>query len=307
MMPGDEALLDRPIAATRRSDAAARARSALAGRWFVILAAIMLAAPVLRSLASIVWTTEQGAQGPLVLATGLWLLAYEARRIGVTTRGAGGAIGRALVGVAAGGVVYVVAAIMGMLWLQCVGLFLALLACFYAYVGGDAIRRLWFPLAYLLFVIPPPYAVIAPATRALKLMISSASVNILSTLGYEVASSGTTLFIDQYEVLVAAACSGMNSIMSLLAVGLFYIYLRHRADWRYAAILAVLVLPIAIATNMIRVLLLLLLTHYAGEAVAQGMLHEAAGMMMFFVALFVLFAVDMAVMPLYRRARGLRA
>lgn len=267
--------------------------------WFVGIAAAILAIPSLAKLGRQVWTTEQGAQGPIILATGLWLLWNEVAASRVPARRPGPI--RALVPIVIAALGYLLGRVAGILWLEWLGVSVVLIAALHAYVGMAKLRALWFPILYLLFLTPPPYSVIAPATRLLKLAISATAVEVMGLLGFQVASSGTTIFIDQYELLVAEACSGMNSIMSLLAIGLFYIFLRHRADWRYALLLAVLVLPIAILTNLARVIILMLMTHYFGDAVAQGMLHEAAGLMMFFIALFTLMGVDHLLSPVRRR------
>ncbi|SOB81082.1 exosortase [Sphingomonas guangdongensis] len=269
--------------------------------WFLALAAAAFAGPPLAALARVVWSTEQGAQGPIILMTGLWLLTIEAipvLRSGIPQPGRRGLVAAWLV---ASLLPYAIASMLGVVWLQWAATYSALVAVGYAYAGGQVLKRLWFPLFYLLFLIPPPYSVMLALTRALKLWISSAAVEILTLFGYNVASSGTTLFIDQYELLVAAACAGMNSLFSLLAIGLFYIYLRHRSEWRYAVVLAALVIPIAIAANLLRVILLLLITKYLGNQVAQGILHDAAGLSMFMLALLLLIAIDAALDPLRRR------
>ncbi len=267
--------------------------------WFLAVAVLVFAGPGLLGLANQVWTTEQGSQGPIILATGLWLLVREIREVRARPeRGNDVVAGATLFGAA---LAYVFGHVAGMLWLEWFASYVALVAIFYAYAGRRMTRLLWFPLLYLAMLTPLPYSVITPATRALKLWISAAAVDVLSVLGFQVANSGTTLYIDQYELLVAAACSGMNSIMSLLAIGLFYIFLRHRADWRYAIVLALLVLPVAILANLIRVVILLLITHYLGDAAAQGLLHEAAGMVMFFVALLTLIAIDGLLSPVRRQ------
>lgn len=268
---------------------------------FLALAAVVFALPGLIALGRTVWSTEQGAQGPIILATGIWLLVREASAVLAAHPVHAGRRGIVAAWLVVAIVAYLMAGMIGIVWLQWAATYSALVAVAYAYVGLPTLKRLWFPLFYLLFLIPPPYGIMLALTRALKLWISTAAVDILAALGFQVASSGTTLFIDQYELLVAAACSGMNSIVSLLAIGLFYIYLRHQSDWRYAGILAIMVIPIAIAANLIRVIMLLLITKYLGNEVAQGMLHEAAGLSMFMVALVLLIAIDAVLEPLRDR------
>jgi exosortase len=198
-------------------------------------------------------------------------------------------------------IAYLFSRIVGMIWLQWLSAYIALVAVFYAYVGGAMIRQLWFPLLYLLFLVPPPYFLIASITDSRKLWLSTTAVDMLSGLGFDVARSGTTLYIDQYELLVADACAGINSLFSLLAIGCFYIYLLHRADWRYCAVLAILVLPIAMIANLVRVLALMLVTHYFGDAIAQGPFHKLAGVVMFLAALACFVIVDAVLAPVRRR------
>ena len=262
--------------------------------WFLAVAGIAFATPGLIALSQQIWSTEQGAHGPIILTTGLWLLCRESA--GIQPRAGSVAITVAALAVGLSGFLF--ANVAGVLWLQWASTYLVLLGVLYAYIGGAAIRLLWFPLFYLAFLIPPPFGVMVTVTGNLRLLISAGAVDILSLAGLQVASSGVSLYVDQYELLVAAACSGMNSIVSLLAIGLFYIYLRHRANWRYAALLGLLVIPIAILANLARVIILILITHFAGLDAAEGMLHEAAGMVMFFVALVTLIAADSGLAPL---------
>jgi exosortase/archaeosortase family protein len=98
--------------------------------------------------------------------------------------------------------------------------------------------------------------------------------------------------VAQYQLLVEDACSGMNSITGLVAISLFYIYLLRNASWRYSIVLVALVIPIAIIANIIRVATLVLLTYFFGDAVAQGFLHMAAGLLLFTSALALVFLVD---------------
>lgn len=265
--------------------------------WFVLGAVALFALPSLIWLMAGEWSLEQGAAGPIILASGGWLLVREAR----TIRNMPGRITWAMAGLVPAVLGYVFAYVVGMLWLAWLSTYVALMVVLYTYIGGQALIRLWFPLTYLLFLVPPPYTLIAPVTQSRKLWLSVTSVDLLSALGFEAAYNGTTLYIDQYELLIADACAGMNSLISLLAVGLFYVYVLYRADWRYAILLAILTLPIAMIANLARILLLLLATHYLGIARVEGVLHETAGLFMFLVALGCLIGMDTVLGPLRRR------
>ena len=69
----------------------------------------------------------------------------------------------------------------------------------------------------------------------------------------------------------------------------------------YGLLLSLLILPVAILANFVRVLILILVTYYFGEAAAQGFLHSLAGLTMFVVALLGIFAADSLIQPIWRR------
>lgn len=179
------------------------------------------------------------------------------------------------------------------------GLYVALL---YAFLGWRALTRLWFPLVYLAFAVPIPESLVALATNPLKLWISQSAVSLLYLFNYPIANSGVIIYIGQYQLLVAAACAGLNSLITLSALTLFYVYLSHKSDWKYMLLLIAAVIPIAIFANFVRVLILILLTFHVGEAAAQGFLHNFAGMTTFAVSLLSIYLLD----QLCQRAFGWR-
>jgi exosortase len=264
--------------------------------WFLLAAAIVAAAPGVIALARNYWSTEQGAAGPIILMTGLWLLHHEAAGVAPVRDPAARWIVPA--GLLLVGACTVAAAITAKQWLQLLGIYICLALVLYGAIGWRQWLRLRVPILYLAFVIPPPDNLAVPITHALKDLVASASVGSLVALGYPAARDGVLLYIGQYELVVAAACSGMNSLVSLTAIGLFYVYLLHRAHTRYAALLAVLMVPVALFANAVRVVGLLLITYYGGEAAGQGLLHEAAGLFIFLVALSTLVAIDRMLAPL---------
>lgn len=269
--------------------------------WLFIAGAIALATPTMITVARFSWSGEQGGHGPLVLATGLWLLWREGPAA-LRLRRPGSA---ALCGLVMAGslLVYLAARITGIIEIEGFALYGALLAAAYALVGGPVLRELWFPLVYLGFIFPPPDQFVAAVTQPIKIVISEQAVNLLYALGYPIGSSGVSIQIAQYDLLVAAACAGLNSIISLTAICLFYIYVRHRANWRYAALLMLSIIPIAVFANFIRVILLILITYYFGDAAAQGFAHDFAGLIMFLISVLTIFAIDGLAAPV-RRALG---
>jgi exosortase len=144
----------------------------------------------------------------------------------------------------------------------------------------------------LAFLIVPPGSIVTELTQPLKIWISLAAVELLYFLDYPVAHSGAIIHIAQYDLLVETACAGLGSLLSLTAISLLYIHLRWDAGVVRSALLMAAVVPIAIFANFVRVLVLVLLTYYGGDQLAQGFAHDFAGLLLFVVAMLGMFAVD---------------
>jgi exosortase B len=158
--------------------------------------------------------------------------------------------------------------------------------------GGAALRVLWFPFFFLLFMVPLPGELVAAVTMPMKMAVSWVTEQLLFALGYPISRSGVVLQIGQYQLLVADACAGLQTLLTLEALGLFYLNLmRHPSAFRNIA-LAILIIPISFAANVIRVITLTLITYYFGDAAGQGFLHGFAGMVLFVTALGLTIAVD---------------
>ena len=279
-------------------------KSAERWRWtpaalFLLAGAIAFIVPTMLDVARESWSTEQGAHGPLVLATGLWRVLRERPRIAAVARPGSMLLGFGLLVPLA--ILFALARITSIIEIESIVMYLCLVTVFYILCGGAAVRAIWFPLVYLLFVFPPPDTLFAALTQPLKIAISEWSVDLLYLMGYPVAGSGVTIQIGQYEMLVAAACAGLNSLISLTALGLFYTYLRHSSNWRFMLLLVCCIIPIAVLANLVRVLMLLLITYHFGEAAGQGFFHELAGMTMFVTALLGIFLIDWIFTPLRQR------
>ncbi|WP_375401945.1 exosortase V [uncultured Sphingomonas sp.] len=256
----------------------------------IAVGVLSMVIPTLQRVANKSWSTEQGAHGPIVLAIAIWLFV---RRWPAIKRHAllgspwlgGGTLVGALLG-------YTAARIVGSEVLEAAACYGALCATLYLFVGMGGIRQAWFPILYFLFVLPPPGSVVAAATQPLRLQISAGAVSLLSMLGLPVAQTGLVIFIEQYTLEVKAACGGLNSLISLSAIGLFYAYIRHSGDAAYMAVMFCAIVVMAVLANFIRVILLVLITYYLGNEAAQGFLHQFAGMAMFVIALLGTMAFD---------------
>jgi exosortase len=258
---------------------------------FALIAGVaLLVLPTMFEVGRFNWTTEQGGHGPIVLATGLWLLWRELKSSPAPRKPGNLIVGGLSLAMLLS--IYLVARITGVLEIEALAMYGALIMGGYLLLGGALIRSIWFPLLYLALTLPPPDSVVAAITQPIKILISEWAVSLLHALGYPIASSGVMIQIAQYELLVAAACAGLNSIISLGAICLFYGYLRHRQNVPAFLIIAASVIPIAVFSNFIRVIILILISYYLGESAAQGFLHDFAGLTMFAVALVTVFLID---------------
>jgi exosortase len=266
---------------------------------FIAIAAVCLAAPTMLDVARDSWSSDQGAHGPIVLLTGIWLMVRELRATAPRARPGNTLLTLALLSFCL--IVYTLARISGIIEIEGFMMYAALVVAAYGIWGGTVLRCVWFPLVYMLFVFPPPDTLFAMLTQPLKILISQTAVTMLHGLGYPIAGSGVMIQIGQYQMLVAAACAGLNSLLSLTALGMFYSYIRHSSNFYYMLVLICFILPIAVIANLVRVLLLLLITYHFGEAAGQGFFHELAGLSMFASALICIFCLDWLGTPLRRK------
>lgn len=170
--------------------------------------------------------------------------------------------------------------------------------------GLRVLLKNWFPFFYLSLLIPIPGWALDQFTAPLKLLVSALSAGVVEPMGIPLVREGVTMTVGPYQLLVEDACSGLNSLIGLIAITLFYIYLLRNASWRYSLFLVCLIIPVAIAANVIRIVTLILLTYFFGDAVGQGFLHVTAGLFLFALSLGLMFALDSLVFRFIRPARG---
>jgi exosortase len=267
--------------------------------WPIGVGLAALGLPTLWGLSQQIWTREDGAQGALLLAIGLWMLWREGPAMrAVGKSGSTVAAVATLLGAVA---LYVAGRILDYMTVEAGGLYLAGLALLYAEVGLGGLKRAWFPLVFLAFSVPAPEFVIDHLTAPLKHFAAFVSTSGLAAAGLPVAREGVTIMIAQYQLLVEDACSGMNSLSGLIAISLLYIYLLRRASPLYALVLACFAIPLAIAANILRIMALILITYAFGDEVGQSFIHMAAGLFLFTMALLLVFALDQALYPLAQR------
>jgi exosortase len=152
----------------------------------------------------------------------------------------------------------------------------------------------WFPIFYLGFLLPAPGWLLDQVTAPLKLFVTTVATALVEPTGIPIMQQGVTMTVGPYQLLVEDACSGMNSLIGLISITMFYIYLLRNASWRYSAFLVALIIPIAVAANVVRIIILINLTYFFGDAVGQGFLHVTSGLLLFALSLVLMFGLDSA-------------
>lgn len=276
--------------------------------WVWLPVAIGLAALCLPSFVGLwqtTWDTEENGHGPIILMVVIWLL-WQKRDALIE----GPAQPSHVLGWSAlllGLLIFVIGRSQAINTLEVGALIPILVGVLLVMRGWPTVRALWFPLLFLFFMVPLPGLVVDMITGALKQQVSVVAESLLYMAGYPVARTGVILSIGQYKLLVADACSGLNSMFSLSALGLLYLYMMKYRNWLHIGLMLLAILPIAFAANVIRVIILVLITYYLGDAAGQGFAHSTAGMVLFVVALLLLLGFDSLLRLFFFKDRGAAA
>ncbi len=259
--------------------------------WPTLAGLLALYLPTFVSLARDAWLQPDHWHEPVILGVCLYLLwTRRAWWLHAVPAAAGSARAWWLVGT--GLLLYVLGRSQGVVSLEMASLIPVLAGLLWWRRGPGALRAVAFPIGFLAFAVPLPFFFIDWLSGGLKATVSQIVSDLLYGAGYPVAHQGVVLTVGPYQLLVADACSGMNSLYSLAALGVLYLHLRGELGFARRALLLAALAPIAVAANVFRVLTLVLLTFYFGESAAQGAMHVVLGLGAFAVALLLLVGVD---------------
>lgn len=261
--------------------------------WLPLVAGlIVLYLPSLIDLFRGVWSTDQQAHGPIVLGIACWLLYRKWPQMWRASEGQPVASTAGWFLFIFGLLLYVIGRSQDILVFEIGSLIWLLAAILLLMRGLAALKMQWFALFFMLFMIPLPGTVVDTLTMPMKMAVSYVAENILFWGGYPIARTGVILQIGQYKLLVADACAGLHTLFTLEALGLLYLNIvRHDSLFRNVT-LAILIVPISFTANVIRVMVLTLITYHFGDEAGQGFLHGFAGMVLFLSALLLIIGVD---------------
>lgn len=257
----------------------------------IIIGLAVLYVPSLYDLFTGIWSRDEQMHGPIVLAISLWLLhrnwdAMEMAALDKPTSHWGWPI------FVFGLLLYALGRSQDILMFEIGSVIWLLVGLILLQRGATALKAQWFALFFMLFMVPLPGAVVDTVTMPMKMAVSYAAENVLYWAGYPISRTGVTLQIGQYMLLVADACAGLHTLLTLEALGLLYLNIVRRDSAVRNIGLAILIVPISFTANVIRVMALTLITYHFGDAAGQGFLHGFAGMVLFLSALMLIIGFD---------------
>jgi exosortase B len=271
--------------------AAARAPSARLPMWLPVVAGLLLLyVPTYRDLAANFWDDESGAHGPVVLAMWFWLLWRERAALAVERRTQlGSTLGWAMILAGAG--LYALGRSQQMFQLEAGSQLAILPGIVLVTLGFAAARRLWFVWLFLAFTVPLPGSLVDALLVPLKELVSAAVTQVLYHAGLPIARDGVVIYVGPYELFIADACSGLNQLVALTAVGVLYVHVAAHPSRALNALLLASIFPVAMVANLLRVTALVLATYYGGDALGRH-LHDYMGYAEIAVAFGSFFLLD---------------
>jgi exosortase B len=271
----------------------------------IIIGLAVLYVPSLVDLFKGPWSQDEQMHGPIVLGISVWLLyrnwpVMELAAQGQSTSRWGWPV------FVLGVLLYAMGRSQGIGFLEIGSVIWLLVGILLLQRGTRALKAQWFALFFMLFMIPLPGSVVDTVTMPMKMAVSYVAEHILFWAGYPIGRTGVILQIGQYMLLVADACAGLHTLLTLEALGLLYLNLVRRDSMFRNIGLAILIVPISFTANVIRVMTLTLITYHFGDEAGQGFLHGFAGMVLFLSALLLIIAFDTTLQTFesYRQRRS---
>jgi exosortase B len=263
------------------------------GLWLMFAGLALMFMPTLWTLLANngLWTDDEHAHGPIILAISIWLLWKRWQAIPeVSNMKPSPKFAWVSFFIAAS--LYIPGRALDIIYLETASFIFAVSGIVLMSGGIELFKKLKFPLFFMIFMVPLPNSLVGPITDVMKLAVSTVTVKVLSWAGFQVARSGVVIYIEQYQLLVADACAGMRTLFMLEALGILYLNLVHHQSMLRNIVLPILIIPISFMANVVRVIILALITHFFGLEFGMGFMHGFAGAVLFVVGLFMMFSAD---------------
>ncbi len=158
------------------------------------------------------------------------------------------------------------------------------------FYGPKVLKKILFPICFLFFMFPLPLVIIVNISFKMKLFAATIATKVLNQIGLSAIQEGSIILMSHTEVVVDDVCSGLRSLISLMALGSIFAY------WMKGLLLKriflfLMTIPIAVITNVCRVVLLSSVSEIWGTNYAKGFIHNASGFLVFALAFIMLYAI----------------
>jgi len=273
----------------------------------ILLGLVLMYAVVYQGLAQTTWRDQDQAHGPIIVMVVLYLFWMDRAFFFQKSAAEKPAPLSGWLVLLLGLMLYIAGRVFEIQIFELGSQMLVLAGIFLITRGWIAIRTFWFALFFLVFMIPLPGFIVDAVTLPMKIAVSYVAEYLLYALNYPIARSGVVLQIGQYQLLVADACAGLHTLVSLEALGLLYLNIIRSSSMFRNVTLAILIIPISFTANVIRVITLTLITYYFGDAAGQGFMHGFAGMLLFVVALMLIIWIDTILQFIEKKLRSRKA
>jgi exosortase len=176
----------------------------------------------------------------------------------------------------------------GMRYLSALSLIVVLLGLVLHFYGMKAMWSMAFPIGFLVFMIPMPF--IGEMAFDLQNICVHSSGWLLRVLGLPITISGCVIVLDDMTFTVGLPCSGMNTLIALLAFTAVYAYLLAGHPIK-RIVLFLCSIPIAILANIVRISSIILVARFYSQDFALGFYHDVSNLLVFLLAFVLLFLI----------------
>ncbi|MEO8464664.1 MAG: exosortase [Gammaproteobacteria bacterium] len=278
----------------------ATARGSGAMWWPVVAGLLVLYLPTYLDLDAVYWARENGAPGIVVVAIWLWLV-WRARAALQTQRRTRAGSVAGWLAIVTGAALYALGRSQQLFQLEVGSQLLIVPGIVLVLLGPAATRRLWFVWAFLAFTVPLPGSLIDSLLVPLKEFVAAAVTDVLFFAGLPIARDGVVIYVGPYQLFIADACSGLNQLVALAAIGVLYVHVAAHKARMHSVLLLASIVPVATIANVLRVTTLVLATYFGGDALGRQ-LHDYVSYAEIAVAFGTFFVLDHA-LTAWRRLR----
>ncbi len=165
---------------------------------------------------------------------------------------------------------------------------LVLLGIIFFLFGKEVGKKLLFPILFLIHMIPLPLSAIAELSLKLKLFAAGCAMSLVNLTGIPAIQDGSKMFFSDSSLVVGDVCSGLKSLIALIAFGTLYAHMSSVSNYA-KPILFLASVPAALIANIIRILILCIIANNWGSDVATGRAHDITGLLIFGTAFILMF------------------